>query len=185
MTDRRGRKKLATRRAIQEAALRLAIARGADKVTVEAISDAADIARSTFFTHFASKDDALTPAPAWPDGELAALVAARPAAENALTALGEALAGAAARIDAEVSGLWPEFFARNPGFVPRRADELTAELTAAATARAGSRDRAELAAAVALGVFWTLRRQCARDGEPLEPRLRNVFAGLALSDVEE
>ncbi|GIG67036.1 TetR/AcrR family transcriptional regulator [Phytomonospora endophytica] len=185
MTDRRSRKKLATRRAIQDAALRLAAAHGVAAVTVEAISTAADIARSTFFTHFASKEDALTPDSPWRPGELAELLAARPPGENALAAVGAVLADAAVRIDAEVSGLWPEFFARNPDFVPHRVADRTDELVEAATARAGNRDRAELAVAVALGVFWTLRRQCARDAEPLEPRLRGAFAALTLSDVEE
>lgn len=55
----RERKKLATRRAVQSAALQLALERGVDRVTVEEICRVANIAPRTFFNHFASKDEAL------------------------------------------------------------------------------------------------------------------------------
>jgi AcrR family transcriptional regulator len=53
--SRRARKKERTRREIYEAAMTLFGARGFDRVTIEQICDAADVARATFFLHFPSK----------------------------------------------------------------------------------------------------------------------------------
>jgi len=59
MLGRRDRKKLQTRAALVDAALRLAAERGLDNVTVEDISEAADVSSRTFFNYFASKDQAI------------------------------------------------------------------------------------------------------------------------------
>src|SRR3954469_14107185 len=55
----RERKKVATRRALHEAALRLAAGQGNDRGTVEAIADAAEVSRRTFSNYFSSKEEAL------------------------------------------------------------------------------------------------------------------------------
>ncbi|WP_346041941.1 TetR/AcrR family transcriptional regulator [Actinomadura chokoriensis] len=55
----RERKKEATRRALHEAAMRLAVEHGLDAVTVEAIADAAGVSRRTFSNYFGGKEEAL------------------------------------------------------------------------------------------------------------------------------
>ncbi|WP_035611428.1 TetR/AcrR family transcriptional regulator [Haloferula sp. BvORR071] len=56
-SDRRSRKRQATRQAISDAATRLFIERGFDQVTVDEIAAAADVGRMTVFNHFVRKED--------------------------------------------------------------------------------------------------------------------------------
>lgn len=55
----RERKKRATRRALSDAALRLALDRGVANLTVEEISEAAGVSARTFFNYFCDKEQAL------------------------------------------------------------------------------------------------------------------------------
>jgi AcrR family transcriptional regulator len=59
MVGLRERKKLATRRALSSAALRLAVERGLDNVTIADITAEADVALRTFRNYFASKYEAV------------------------------------------------------------------------------------------------------------------------------
>ncbi|MFC5065613.1 TetR/AcrR family transcriptional regulator [Actinomycetospora atypica] len=87
----RERKKLATRLAVREAALRLVARDGLDRVTVDQIAAAADIAPRTFRHYFSCKEEAVVAAAR--DGAVALVdrFRARPRAESVLRALGEAV----------------------------------------------------------------------------------------------
>jgi AcrR family transcriptional regulator len=92
MTGLRERKKAETRRAIQEHALRLFLAKGYDATTVEEIAAAAGVSHMTFFRYFPSKhavveSDEYDPAVA--DG-----IRARPAGEDPITAIRRTIVGA-------------------------------------------------------------------------------------------
>ena len=56
-TDRRSRKRMATRQSILDAATRLFLERGFEHVTVDEIAEAADVGRMTVFNHFPRKED--------------------------------------------------------------------------------------------------------------------------------
>lgn len=84
---RRERKKLETRRTIRQAALTLALEEGVDKLTVEAITEAADVSPRTFFNYFACKEDALVTETAKIAAELHPLLAERPLDESPLHSL--------------------------------------------------------------------------------------------------
>lgn len=56
-SDRRSRKRLATRQNISNVATRLFFERGFDHVTVDEIAAAADVGRMTVFNHFPRKED--------------------------------------------------------------------------------------------------------------------------------
>src|SRR5689334_4917203 len=72
--SRRDRKKERTRDEIYRAAINLFLRRGFDSVTIEEICDAADVARATFFLHFAAKEALLTEHGARTNQELAELI---------------------------------------------------------------------------------------------------------------
>jgi AcrR family transcriptional regulator len=55
----RARKKVATRQALSEAAMRLAVERGLENVLVEDIAEAAEVSTRTFNNYFASKYEAI------------------------------------------------------------------------------------------------------------------------------
>jgi len=81
---RRERKKLETRRALRESALRLFAEQGYDRTTIEDIAEAADLAPRTFFLHFTSKEDVLVGDTTEQLDRFRAALAARPAEEDPL-----------------------------------------------------------------------------------------------------
>jgi len=89
---RRERKKLETRSALRSAALRLAIERGPEQVTIEEIADAADVSVRTFFNYFSSKEEAIIGWDPEARAGMAQRLLARPADEAPFTALRNVLA---------------------------------------------------------------------------------------------
>jgi AcrR family transcriptional regulator len=106
MSGLRERKKLATRLALHEAALRLVAEHGLDAVSVDDIAGRADVSPRTFFNYFPSKDDAVLGLdPEQPQRQVDDFLA-RPAGQSPVEAL-RAVARAQAAEMAEDTELWP------------------------------------------------------------------------------
>lgn len=105
-TGLRERKKAATRLALHEAALRLAAEQGLDRVTVEAIADAANVSRRTFSNYFSSKEEALFHGDTARLRRMLDLLHERPADEPPWTALSRAAEGLAAGIYDDAAMSW-------------------------------------------------------------------------------
>jgi AcrR family transcriptional regulator len=194
----RERKRLATRRAIQFAALSLVAERGLDSVTIDEISNVADISPRTFFNYFASKEAAIAgDAPELPDKEaIARFVAAGPST-SLLQGIGDLLASGSdvASTDTELLLLRRGVLKQHPQFVALRmaamrtfedqladvvARRLAADDPALAAEPAALADRARLITLVAFGAMkhaWS----CWADNEggvALSERLRDSFRQL-------
>ena len=117
----RDRKKRQTRAALSAAALRLVAERGLDQVTVEEISEAADVSARTFFNYFPSKDEALLGDQPADREVLAARIVAAPPAMSAFDALRRAFDEVVEAIEAdrEVWLLRLRVIAANPSLLPR------------------------------------------------------------------
>jgi AcrR family transcriptional regulator len=98
----RERKKQQTRDAIHRAAMKLFAERGFDATTIADIAAAADIAPRTFFSYFASKEEAVFPK--FPDAlaDFDRAMRERPPGTTALEALREWLASAARLYNASI-----------------------------------------------------------------------------------
>ena len=119
----REQKRIATKRALQVALLRLALERGFDTVTIEDVAQAAKVSPRTFFNYFASKEDAV----AAPHGshELTPEEVARyeDGAGDPLTDLVALLAGRAAdEEDFELHRLRRELMMRETRLIGDKAD---------------------------------------------------------------
>jgi AcrR family transcriptional regulator len=88
----RERKKQSTRKALREAALRLALERGPDNVRVDDIAEAAGVSPRTYNNYFSSRDQAIVAAvTAEREARVAAAVAARPASVGLADAVVDAI----------------------------------------------------------------------------------------------
>jgi AcrR family transcriptional regulator len=142
LPGRRERKKLATRRALQDVALRLVAERGLDQVTVEDISEAADVATRTFFNYFSSKEEALLGNVPEKEVTVHRLVVDRPAAESPLEAVCQVLRTMTLRLAErrEELLLRQRVIDRHPGLIARQLGMYASferALTAAVAERLG------------------------------------------------
>ena len=88
----RERKKQATRKALREAALRLALERGPGNVRVDDIAESAGVSPRTYNNYFSSREQAIVAAvTAEREARVAAAVAARPASTRLADAIIEAI----------------------------------------------------------------------------------------------
>jgi AcrR family transcriptional regulator len=152
----RERKKTATRQALHEAAVRLSIEHGPDRLTVEAIADEVGVSRRTFSNYFANKEEALLYGDLQRIRALVDTVRARPATESPWTALTRA----AEEFYQQLGDLDPAWVARGrlvrtqPALIAAQVQTfaiLERELAAEVAARADQTSvRAQLTAAVFL-----------------------------------
>jgi AcrR family transcriptional regulator len=140
---RRERKKLATRQALQDVALRLVAERGLDQVTVEDISEAADVATRTFFNYFSSKEEALLGNLPEKVATVQRMVVDRPAGEAPLEAVCQVLRTMTLRLAErrEERLLRQQVIERHPGLLARQLGEYASfeqALAAAVAERLGA-----------------------------------------------
>lgn len=100
-TDRRHRRTLRTRQAIESAALRLFSERGFDATTVQQIAEAAEIAPRTFFRHFPSKEAVLFGDRHRETEQLRHVLVTRPTGEHPLRSIVAAMLDTAEFIEAD------------------------------------------------------------------------------------
>jgi len=173
---RRDRKKQQTRAALIAAALRLVDERGIERVTVEEISEAADVSTRTFFNYFATKDDALIGDPIVDAADLHERLLAAPADLPLLSALMLALAPAIDQIEAD-RDMWRlrlRVIKNNPALLPAlfaRGNEVEADFVAAIAARVrvGADDLYPALAASVVGAAFrcSMMRWAVGDADPL------------------
>jgi AcrR family transcriptional regulator len=187
---RRDRKKLQTRTALTVAALRLVDERGLDRVTVEDISEAADVSPRTFFNYFATKDDALVGDPLADGLEAGAALLAVPRDVPVIGAMLFVLTPAIEQMQADRE-LWLtrlRVIANNPTLLPAlfaRNAAVESELVEAIGRRTGLDPAVSgyplLAAATCGAAFRTamMRWAVARDGRPLIDFAQEAFGLLA------
>ena len=122
----RERKKAETLAALQDAALRLADRHGVDKVSVEAIAEAAGVSPRTFFNYFASKEDAMIGKSPTDPAPLLERLRGRPADEAPLEAMRQALLASLEGLmqDPDRWALRRRVVQRHPGLAARNAARL-------------------------------------------------------------
>ncbi|GAA0266095.1 TetR family transcriptional regulator [Actinomadura nitritigenes] len=191
-TSLRERKKVATRRALSRAAALLAVERGVEGVTIEAIADAAGVSPRTFHNYFPGKEEAIV-APLT-DGAQAVIDAlrARPAGEPIWDALREVVREALLPTDTrdETIALL-RVVKRNPALVGKQLCGLgemqrqIAEVVAARTGTHAGRDLYPHLLAGAAGVamrtavdLWVDGRSGADLPELIDSAFAQLRAGL-------
>ncbi|MEV0675636.1 TetR family transcriptional regulator [Actinosynnema sp. NPDC050436] len=157
----RERKKLATRVALADSALRLCAERGVDGVTVEQVARDAGVSLRTFFNYFSSKEEAVVAGDVATAEAFVQAFARRPSAEPVLEALRQALVEIVpARFD-RVKLEQMQVLRRTPSLLPHLMSAFHAQeeaLAAAVAAKVGADPAADLYPAMfAATVMATLR----------------------------
>jgi AcrR family transcriptional regulator len=138
----RERKKVRTRQALVEAALRLFAERGFEATTVADIAEAADVSPRTFFTYFPAKEEVLFAGTQDRLERVRAALAERAPGESFLDALRRAARDVLAQptFQAEGQRTHMQLFAANPALAARALQDLLAaeqEVAAAVAADLG------------------------------------------------
>jgi AcrR family transcriptional regulator len=187
----RERKKAQTRQALTAAAIRLSVERGGpERVTIEEISEAADVSPRTFFNYFSSKEEAILGVDPERRAQLRAELELRPKDETPVEALRAALH--AGSDDFEDNGeLWAQRLqlvrdhpALSSGYVASFAD-FERGLVEAMAARLGMDPDTDLYPALVVSAALTVMRvtvknwQATTDGPDLATLLDEAFDQLA------
>lgn len=194
---RRERKKLKTRRALKDAALDLALEQGVESLTIEAISEAADVAPRTFFNYFVCKEDALVAEAAEAAADLHQVIIERPSAESPLRALRAVITQSeffsAAHVDRDRILARQKLVQEHPPLMSRQlaqyaqvertfADALAERLGV----EADQDPRPELLAALTVSVLRVAMRRWTADGRaPLHQETDAAFDLLEQGDLFE
>ena len=171
----RERKKTATRQALYEAVLRLAMAHGLDSVTVEAVADEANVSRRTFSNYFANKEDALLYGDKVRIQKLLDELRARPRTELPWQALRHSAAIRYRDLD-KFDPKWMEqlqLFRRHPSVLAQQMAaqaalerELAIEIAARATDGTGEPLRSRIMAATFVATLRTALNVWVEEGGP-------------------
>jgi AcrR family transcriptional regulator len=148
MAGLRERKKLRTRAAIHDAAMRLFAERGYEATTIADIAEAADVSRATYFSYFASKDDVVFGDAHRAADALEATLADLPEEKGTLQAVREWLRTLAGWLDDDRLPLQRRLELENPSVAARRRGIYARfeDIIAAALAREIEADDRELVA---------------------------------------
>lgn len=187
---RRERKKRDTRLALKRAALTLAIDKGVEHLTIDEITEAADVSERTFFNYFACKEDALIGETAEVSAEVRAAILARPAGEAPLTtlrfAIGQSRLLHEAQENRERALSRQQLIHNHPALLARQLSQAAAfeaALTDAMAVRmqtdSGEDLTPQLLAALAGTVLRVALRRWATEGNRLDDLIDEVFARLS------
>jgi AcrR family transcriptional regulator len=187
----RERKKLAVRRALGSAAVRLAVERGLENVTIEDIAAEADVSRRTFGNYFSSKYEAVCALGTDRARCIGADLLARPDGEPLWAALVNAVLAHYADADRASDAAWLAGLKLGPGSPAIRGEYLKVysamqrALAGAIAARTGADPEHDmspevLAGAVTAAAQVAVGRWAAADPPvPLQPLLRRALDQLA------
>lgn len=180
----RERKKRATRQALTDAALRLALDQGLEHLTVEEISEAADVSPRTFFNYFSSKEEAILgdDLPRVDRERAAQAVRGSADALDGLSHLAESIAAETGQSRERIR-MRRELMERYPALIPRMFaafGDFEAALAAAVALRDGGSPedaRPQLTAAIAVTALRVAVRRWAlgHGDQPLERHVSEMF----------
>lgn len=178
----RERKKRATRAALVEAAVRLAMEHGVEHVTVDAIAAAAGVSTRTFFNYFDSRDEVFVMIGADSSDRVRRAVLAAPPELSPLEALREAIAAELGEVEQqqELWRLHAEVLRKAPQLLARRIGAHMADELGLAEALAERIGRGSPLFAEDRPAFASAEDEARRRALGLYPRLLAAVGGTAV-----
>jgi len=186
----RERKKAKTRRAIQDAAVRLTTEQGFEATTVDQIAEAAEVSQSTFFRYFPTKEDALLSDDY--DPLIIAAIVGTPERTNPVRALRDAIQAVSGVLDRDRAQIHQrtKLMLTTPALRARLADgtlqteRLVRDAIAKRSGRSDNDTDDEILIAAAMGVL-TLVMTRWTEGDPDADIIGMIDHALSLIDPAE